>query len=462
MPHPTLPARGKGGAAAAKPKSGALTPHNLKITAGVVAVLALILLVIAIDPFADDDSGTGGAPAPRVSGGPQTGGESPIERPPVAETAEQLGFPAFATKNTTRVGGSDSIASAAGVALATFPSAGGSKPPEAVTIVGENDWQAGIAAAVLVADPISAPILISSSGNIPSLTEDALDALGPTGSSGADGAQVFAVGDVAVPGGLKTNHIDGGNPAAAAAAVERLHSQLVAGEPDHIVIASAEDAAYAMPAAAWAARSGDPVLFVNGESLPKPTAEALKRHRAVPVYVLGPESVISAKVVREIARLSNTVVRVGAENPVQNAIEFARFSDGSFGWNLNDPGHGFVVASTERPLDAAAAAPLSANGTWGALLLTDNPDAVPGPLRGYLLDVKPGYQSDPTRALYNHIWIIGDQSAVGVEEQATLDDLAELVEIRSGPGGSPEGESAPRGSGQQGGGSGQQNQGQQP
>ena len=46
-----------------------------------------------------------------------------------AQPAEELGFPAFATKNTTRVGGSDPTADAAGVALATFPRRVGSSGP---------------------------------------------------------------------------------------------------------------------------------------------------------------------------------------------------------------------------------------------------------------------------------------------------------------------------------------------
>jgi hypothetical protein len=80
------------------------------------------------------------------------------------------------------------------------------------------------------------------------------------------------------------------------------------------------------------------------------------------------------------------------------------------------------------------------------LLLTDSADTLPGALRGYLLDVKPGYETDPTRALYNHIWVIGDQGAIDVAQQAELDDLAELAKIGGGPppggkskGGKPEG-----------------------
>ena len=47
-----------------------------------------------------------------------------------AEEPTDLGFPAFATSNTTRVAGADSIEVAAGVALATFPTAGGGRRSE--------------------------------------------------------------------------------------------------------------------------------------------------------------------------------------------------------------------------------------------------------------------------------------------------------------------------------------------
>ena len=135
-----------------------------------------------------------------------------------------------------------------------------------------------------------------------------------------------------------------------------------------------------MPAAGWAARSGDPVLFVDRDARPGGDAEGAARHTTgVPVYVLGPESAICAEDAR---RRSSSVApgaeRVGAEDPVENAIAFARYADGSFGWNINDPGHGFVIANADRPLDAAAAAPLSASGTWGPLLVTDDAAAPAG------------------------------------------------------------------------------------
>ena len=52
----------------------------------------------------------------------------------------------------------------------------------------------------------------------------------------------------------------------------------------------------------------------------------------------------------------------------------------------------------------------------------------------YLLDLKPGYLDDPTRAVYNHIWLIGDPGALSVELQGQVDELAEVTEVTSGGG----------------------------
>ena len=352
---------------------------------------------------------------------------------PAEENATELGYPAFATSNTTRVGGGDPASNAAGVALATYPSTEPALRPAAVALVGEDDWQAAIAASVLMAEPVGAPILVSSPNGLPEPSANALSALDPQGSEEAGGAGAFAIDDVDTGDVEKVTRIKSRSPAATAAAIARLREKLADKPPEHIVIASAQDPRFAMPAAAWAARSGDPILFAERDTLPKPTAAALKRHPGVPVYVLGPSSAISSEVVRKIADIDDRVRRVSGEDPMANAIALARYADGGFGWDVNDPGHGFVVARADSPLDAAAAAPLSASGTWGPLLLTDSADTLPGVLRGYLLDVKPGYTTDPTRAFYNHVWVIGDQEAIDVNQQAEIDNLAELAKIGGAP-----------------------------
>jgi Cell wall binding domain 2 (CWB2) len=361
--------------------------------------------------------------------------------PPVAvkedeepKAAEELGFPAFATKNTTRVGGDDAIADAAGVALATFPSAGGVEGPAAVTLVPSSDWAAGIAASVLVSDPIRAPVLIGERDGVPDQTQTAIDALEPRGSPETSDAQAFRIGDVRAPSELRTVAVSGDDPAKLADSIDRLRQRLSDSDPQHVVLVSADDPAFAMPAAAWAARSGDPVLFVERDAVPEATEEALKRHRNTPAFVLGPESVISDKVVEELNKLVPSAQRISGQDPVTNAIAFARADAGGFGWNLTDPGHGLVIANASEPLAAAAASPLSASGKWGPLLLTEDAEEVPAALRGFLLDIKPGYLNDPTRAFYNHAWLIGDSRALSVGFQAQVDDALELAQIQAAPG----------------------------
>src|SRR5215217_9480150 len=61
--------------------------------------------------------------------------------------AKDLGFPGFATKNTTRVGGADPVADAAGVAQAVYPGRSRDTRPGAVTLVDGKDWRAAISAA---------------------------------------------------------------------------------------------------------------------------------------------------------------------------------------------------------------------------------------------------------------------------------------------------------------------------
>lgn len=353
---------------------------------------------------------------------------------PHPQAAQDLGFPAFATKNTTRVAGSDPVAVAAGVALAVFPSTGGVPGPAAVVLVDSSDWQSGIAAACLASQPVSAPILLSSGDVIPSLTQDALSALAPGGSAATRGTQVFRIGRAASPSGVDVEHVNGGSPAAIAAQIDSLRQKLTGAKPTDVLLVGASKPQYAMPAAAWAARSGDPVLFVGRDSVPKPTMDALKRDDGANLYALGPPSAISDKAIADVEHAASKVTRIGDPDPVQNAIDFARYSNGGFGWNITDPGHGLVIASDKVAMDAAAAAPLSASGTWGPLLLTDSSSQVPAPLRGYLLDIKPGYVDDPTRAVYNHAWIVGDQATISVGFQAQIDDLAEVAPVRSGTG----------------------------
>jgi hypothetical protein len=401
--------------------------RRVALGAGALVVLAGIAVGVyfLVDALKEEPKQAPPPPAPRIV---------IHEKRPQPQAAQELGFPEFATKNTTRVSGSDPVADAAAIALAVFPSTGGVAGPDAVSLVDEKDWQSGIAAASLAGPPVGAPILISARDGVPSLTTDAIKALGPNGSAATRGSQLFAIGETDTPTGLDTERVKGKSPAAVAAEIDALRQKLTQTKPKDVLLVSSAQPRYAMPAASWAARSGEPVLFVGKDSVPKPTIDALKRDEDADIFALGPASAISDKILKQVADAAKEPVRIGNSDPVQNAIDFARFSAGSFGWDITDPGHGLVIASDAEPLDAAAAAPLSASGDWGPLLVTDESQQVPDALRGYLLDIKPGYVTDPTRAVYNHVWIIGDQSRISVGFQSQVDDLAEVAPVRSGTG----------------------------
>ncbi|HEY5429520.1 MAG TPA: cell wall-binding repeat-containing protein [Solirubrobacteraceae bacterium] len=359
----------------------------------------------------------------------------------VPNATSKLGFPSLATKNTTRVPGADPAADAAGVALAVYPSAAPGTYPKTVTLAPTEDWQAAIAASVLMAPPIKAPVLLAGPTSLPTATSEALAALAPTGSGQIGGAQVIRVGPVPAVRGLRSAAVTGSDPYALAAGIDRLASA-VAGRPSpDVVIASATNPGYAMPAAGWAAESGDPILFVSATDVPAATRQALLSHQRPHIYVLGPPSVISAAIVAQLSRYGS-VKRVGADDPAANSVAFAAYRDpacpygqpcahvpNSFGWAVRSPGHGYVLLNASRPLDAAAAAALSGSGDYGPQLLLDNPSSLPKSVLTYFLDyATPGYtQEGPTAAVYNHGWVIGGETAVSVPVQAEVDSLLQAV-----------------------------------
>jgi hypothetical protein len=346
-----------------------------------------------------------------------------------AEDAPLLGFPVFATKNTTRVAGADAIASAAGAARAVYPARTDESSPRAVVIVEQDDWRAAMSAAQLMARPLRAPVLFSDGGELPAASQEALEELAPSGAEEADGAQVIRIGDAAEPDSQEVTTIEGSSSTSLAEAIDRFQID-VAGDPtDAVLVAPADSPEFAMPAAGWAAKSGQPVLWTLKDSLPPETRAAIEAHKKPRIYVLGPEDAIAESVVDELDKLGPTK-RVSGPDPVTNAIAFARYSDGPrFGWNVVDPGHGLVFANASRTLDAVAGAPFSGSGQYGPLLLLSDATSLPVELQDYLLDIQPGYDEDPVRGVYNHGWLMGDEAAISADVQSRIDALLEIQPV---------------------------------
>jgi hypothetical protein len=347
------------------------------------------------------------------------------------------GAVSVATRNTTRLGGADVASDAAAVARAVYPGLTAATRPLAVVLVDEHDWLPALAASVLASAPTSAPILFSEGETLPAVSRQTLEAMHPLGAPSIGGAQVIRIGTTApVPSGYVARTVPVGTPAVTAIGIEQLAVTLDGGSAPHdaIVLAASAPPALAMPAAGLAAESGAPILLVTPAGVPTPTGAALAGLHRPTIYAID-AAAIGHRTMDELRRLG-TVKSIGTghaapagEEAVGNAIEVARFTDGTFGWGVKEPGHGLVFANATRPLDAPASALLSATGDYGPLLLLAGAVQVPPALAAYLSDIQPAYSSPqfpPVRGAYNHGWLIGGEGAISAVIQAEIDSMLEI------------------------------------
>jgi hypothetical protein len=345
---------------------------------------------------------------------------------PMAAVGSQ-GAGGLSTKNTTRLGGSGSAIDAAAVAVAVYPGLTAATRPQAVVLVDSGDWPAALAASVFASAPLRAPLLYSSASTLPEASTQALRVLKPTGARALGGTQVMRIGEGGAPPGYLTRSVTGKDSAALAVAIERVSSALHGRTPGKLIVTAADGPpTMTMPAAGLSAQTGAPILFVEKSGIPPATAAELARLGKSSLYLVGPSTVVSESVARGLERYGS-VTRIAGSTPASNAIAVARFTDGSFGWGVVEPGHGLVFANVLRPLDGPAAAPLSAIGDYGPLLLLESPDRLPSALGSYLSDLQPGSPpSGPVHGVYNHGWLIGDEGAISATTQARLDSILEI------------------------------------
>jgi hypothetical protein len=370
---------------------------------------------------------------------PSTGTDQSAGQPLAPVTSEGAG--GLTTKNTTRLGGANPATDAAAVALAVHPGLTAASRPRAVVVVDEHDWPAALAASALASAPLLAPLLYSEGEALPEVSAQALKTMRPTGAAALGGAQVIRLGASVTPAataGYSTRTLSNSDPYALAMQVQQLLSTVQHHEPRQVIVVAADGPpGLAMPAAALAAESGAPILFVSATGVPATTASALTRLHRPAIYVVGSTAAVSSATVSALGhygpvkRIVSPVGRIGRDDPVGNAIAVALFEEGGFGWGADEPGHGLVFANASRPLDAPAAAPLASSGNYAPLLLLEGSVGVPKVLSEYLTDIRPAYSNAPayraSHGAYNHGWLIGDESAVSATTQAELDTMLEIA-----------------------------------
>jgi hypothetical protein len=344
------------------------------------------------------------------------------------------GTAATATRNTTRLGGASTVADAAAIARAAYPGLTADTRPQAVVLADVSDWPVALAASALASAPLGAPLLYTEGSRLPRVSELALRAMRPTGSSTLGGAQLLLLGSsIEAPAGYRAQAAGAANPYSLAASIAKLIGIVRGASPHQVIVVAADGPpALAMPAAGLAAQTGAPILFVTSAGVPAATAAALQSLGRPAIYTVG-STAIGARTLAQLGRFG-TVTRAepgpGEDaTPAGNAVAVARFADGSFGWGIREPGHGLAFANATRPFDAPAAAILSATGDYAPLLLLEGAGGAVGPaLSGYLSDIRPAApHSQPVKGVYNHGWLIGDESAISASTQAELDGMLEIA-----------------------------------
>ena len=198
--------------------------------------------------------------------GGRTQGARPRAGPAPAQAAEEW----LATKNTQRIPLADTPALGAAVARAVYP--GVTRPPRSRSPTPTTGARRS-SGAVLMAPPLRAPLLFTREGEIPGDTAPRSTRLRPAGAPAAAGAQAIRLGDGGRPGGgLRTTSIAGADPYTLAANVAEYRARVAAPLQRAVIVVPADDPGYAMPAAAWAAKSGDPVLFTSRTCPARPDA----------------------------------------------------------------------------------------------------------------------------------------------------------------------------------------------
>ena len=271
-----------------------------------VCLIASLTLALAACGSGDDDD----VPAPVLGSGEDQEQRGRATRPTSAS-------PAFATKNTTRIGAPDSVVLAAATAQAVFPS----RPPTSArrgrAVPRRRLARGGLGGAADGAADPGARCSTRASPDCRAPSQDALRRLAP--ARGRRGPRRPDRPDRRrrAPGRAAVGRR--GRRAAREQVAQRIDELVAAakGGPSPTVLVAALDApAYAMPAAAWAAKSGDPVLWVERGAIPAATKAALRAHGKPRIYVLGPPSVVADDTV-EALRAFGTVRRMGAEGPVR-------------------------------------------------------------------------------------------------------------------------------------------------
>jgi hypothetical protein len=451
-------------------------PTGIQAKVGLaVAAVGIVLIVLAVaGVFSGSNaygqvslvttSTTASTPNAQMDpfGAPKAARDYAVPSPP----GEPGLIPTIATKTTTRLYGANPYQEAVSVTQHVWPAALPENAPNennndpdrpwGVTLVTPNDPLTAITAVPLLHFPNDAPILYVTPNGIPQVTADEIKRLGDTGISRYHNVDAFLVGAAANPGvekqlramGLKYATVTAPNIPSLADTVDKLYGSIEnpdTGVPnmgngaENVMVGSMQSYQYLLPATHWVAHMASGLLWVNQNSVPAATIDALqRRHGQARIYLFGGPQQISGAVADQLAQYG-TVVRVTnndivafnanpTDTPVDTAIAFAKMWDpaGMVGWKITGPGHGFTLVNINDWQAAVASAPLSHLGFHAPLLFTNSPTSLPSQLDAYYKSVAPTYTATPADGPYNMSYVIGSWNQISWGQEAHIDYISEM------------------------------------
>ena len=350
-------------------------------------------------------------------------------------------------KNVARVGGANDRETLAYVLQTTYPATRAENRPGTVINV-IDDWRIALAATPLIARPVNAALLISTAAGTDSTTEreferlrapvNLMPAASPTPSPNSQAEQrpgpavtpseaappVMRIGTQGSEGEL----IPAADPAQIAAMVDERRTKITGSPADNVIIVNADaDYRWALPAGAYAARTGTPILFLTKDGVPPATVGALQnRNGRARLFVLGPSDAVPTSVLDHLKQFGS-VARMEGGDYFEAAVRFAEYLDSGadFGWGHTGRGPrqwsavNTILVNGDRWEDGVLAAHLAHGGKSGPLLFTER-DRIPAVVDNYLWRQRPAFSNTPAEGPFNHVWVVGsfDRIAYGVQAWA--------------------------------------------
>jgi hypothetical protein len=304
--------------------------------------------------------------------------------------------------------------------------------------------------------PDDAPVLYVTKNGIPQVTLNEIKRLGDTGISRYHNVDAFLVGAAANPAvekqlkqlGLIYTTVTASNAPALANTVDKLYGSIEnpdTGVPnmengaENVMIGSMQSYKYLLPATHWVAHMASGLLWVNSDSVPQATIDALKRRNGqARIYLFGGPKQISGKVADQLAkygvvqRVTNDDIVAFNADPTDTAIDtalaFAKMWDpsGMVGWKITGPGHGFTLVNGNDWQGAVASAPLSHLGFHAPLLFANSDGTLSPQLEAYYKSVAPTYVTTPADGPYNMSYVIGSWKQITWPTQAHVDYISEM------------------------------------